>query len=76
MFISKRKIQQMSEQNTVCLDFDGVLAEYSGFKGENIMGQPITGAKEFVALLIEKGFGPIVFTTRKKSLVSKWLKSN
>ena len=66
----------MARSNAVFLDFDGVLAQYSGFEGEKKMGCPYPGALDFVNLLMTKKFIPVVFTTRKPRLVKKWLNEN
>jgi hypothetical protein len=51
---------------TVCVDLDGVLAHYDGWKGEACIGAPLPGAKEFVAALREK-YRVVLFTTRCKA---------
>ena len=32
----------------VCVDFDGVIAKYDGYRGDEHYGEPIKGAKEFL----------------------------
>ena len=50
---------------TICLDLDGVLAEYHGWRGIEHIGEPIEGAVEFSKQLAE--FAKIiVYTTRCK----------
>ncbi len=36
------------KERIVSIDFDGVLSQYDGWKGEKITGVPIVGAKEFI----------------------------
>lgn len=48
---------------TVCIDLDGVLAEYNGWKGVDNIGDPIPGAVDFVNDLAEK-YRIIIHTTR------------
>lgn len=40
-----------AERPTICLDFDGVLARYSGFKGKQSIGDPIDGSIAFTRQL-------------------------
>jgi hypothetical protein len=35
----------------VCVDFDGVLAEYTGWKGPDHLGAPRAGAKHFLGII-------------------------
>jgi len=51
-------------QFTVCVDFDGVIAEYDGFKGADVFGAPIEGAKEALQKMKKEGWLVIIFTTR------------
>lgn len=62
------------KEKIVSIDFDGVLSQYNGWQGKDIIGKPIIGAKEFILSLINSGYKPVVFTTRKPSLISSWLK--
>ena len=49
----------------IALDFDGVLHSYSaGWTGLVPDQGPVPGALEFVQLLIEKGYEPVVISTR------------
>ena len=48
---------------SICVDLDGVLAQYDGWKGVEVIGDPIAGAQSFVAGL-RKFARVIVFTTR------------
>lgn len=61
------------KERIVSIDFDGVLSKYDGWKGEDILGDPFPGAKEFVLRLIETGYTPVVFTTRNAIRVKPWL---
>lgn len=60
---------------TIALDFDGVLHQYSGWKGTELDG-PIPGALEAVNKLLAEGFNVVVYTTREPYLVSTWLASH
>ena len=59
---------------TVCLDFDGVFNDYSGWKGKDNLGEPKEGIKEFLAELNRKFDKIIIETTRERLEVAVWLK--
>jgi hypothetical protein len=61
------------QQKTVCVDFDGVLAEYQGWMGPEILGAPRAGAMFFLKSLCEMGFRVVVLTTRDPEKVGEWL---
>jgi len=52
-----------NNMKTIAIDLDGTLAEYSGYKGIDIIGDPIPGAREFVKKLSEKAL-ILIFTCR------------
>ncbi len=52
-----------SRKPRVCIDLDGVIAKYSGWKGLGNIGAPLPGALEFVSKLA-KIADVVVFTTR------------
>ena len=66
--------RQWHKENIVSIDFDGVLAQYEGWKGADIVGEPIKGAKDFILSLIKSGYKPLIFSTRQPKLISNWLK--
>lgn len=68
----------MGKKKTICIDFDGVLADYSeGFKGEDKFGEMIPGADVATAVLKEKGWQIIIYTTRPVTdALKKWLDDN
>ena len=68
------KDREYHKENIVSVDFDAVLSQYDGWKGEEVTGKPIDGAKEFILNLIDSGYKPIVFTARKPETISNWLK--
>ncbi len=61
------------KEKIVSIDFDGVLSTYNGWKGKEIMGIPLPGAKKFIVNLIDSGYTPVVFTTRNPKLIIHWL---
>ena len=63
------------EKPLICVDLDGTLAQYDGWKGENNIGEPIPGAAgAMLYFRYKKGFTVCVFTTRgNKEVVVSWL---
>lgn len=53
-------------KKTVCVDLDGVLATYDGWKGVNHFGEPRPGAGEFLRQL-RRVAHVVIFTTRAKA---------
>ena len=68
------------EQKTICIDFDGVIHDYSkGWQGEDVFGQMIPNADTGTATLKKNGWTIIIFTTRKKTAKigkSGWQENN
>lgn len=56
----------------VCVDFDGVLNNYTGWKGVDELYTPREGAKEFL-LKLHENYKVIIFSTRDNDMVSEWL---
>jgi hypothetical protein len=59
-----------NEKKSVAVDLDGVIAQYDGWKGVENIGDPMPGAREFLAKLREK-FKVIIHTTRVSTEVNK-----
>jgi len=57
----------------VCVDFDGVLAEYTGWQGPEHLGEPRAGARAFLESIIDLGMRVIILTTRDPNAVHAWL---
>ena len=65
---------------TICLDFDGVIHEYSsGWKGSRIITDPpVNGAIDFLLGLIAEGYEPAIYSSRSHALggrraMKQWL---
>jgi len=52
-------------KKSICVDLDGVLARYDGWKGIEHIGDPIPGAREFMKSLASS-FRVVVYSTRCK----------
>lgn len=63
---------------TICIDFDGVIHDYSkGWQGDDVFGQMIPNADTGTSVLKKKGWTVIIFTTRKKTAkLEEWLKEH
>ncbi len=49
---------------TYAFDFDGVIAEYDGFKGHDHFGKPIEATVEVIRVLKNKGHKILIYSTR------------
>jgi hypothetical protein len=63
----------VSEQPIVCVDLDGVLNLFDGWRGADHFHDPRPGAQEFLGGLRERGYRVVVFTVRWKEHVEAWL---
>ncbi len=57
----------------VCVDLDGVLNEFDGWKGADFFHPPRPGAREFLERLNARGYRVVVFTVRWGPHVERWL---
>ena len=60
---AKAKKSSGKRKPRVCVDLDGVIAQYDGWKGFGHIGEPVDGALDFVTAL-SKISDIVVFTTR------------
>ena len=65
----------MEKKRLICIDFDGVIHEYTGWEGDSLKG-PLPGAKEFIQEILDKGLDINIYTTREASQIKDWLKKN
>ena len=67
----------MTYQKTVVVDFDGVLAEYHGWQGEDVFGRPMPYASDALKEFREWGWRIVIWTTRRETrALRRWLKDN
>lgn len=66
------------KKGTICIDFDGVLADYSeGYKGKDVFGEMVVGADIGTKVLKDAGNTIIIYTTRPVTeKLKEWLKDN
>ena len=63
-------------KSIVCVDLDGVLNQFDGWKGAEYFHPPRPGAREVRQRLNEIGYEVVVFTVRWKPHVEQWLAAN
>ena len=61
------------ERPVVCVDLDGVLNAFDGWKGADHFHPPREGAREFLEELNRLGYRVVVFTVRWAPHVEQWL---
>ena len=70
------KAKSPAKHKKICIDFDGVLAQYRGWKG-NHHGKPALGVKRFLKRLVAANIDFVVLTTRdSKKAILKWFKKH
>jgi cation transport ATPase len=57
----------------VCVDLNGVLDAYTGWRGPEHWDPPRAGAETFLQSLHENGFRIVIFTTRHAEDAKRWL---
>ena len=60
----------------VCVDLNGVLDLYTGWKHPDHWDPPRPGAAAFLERLTTRGFDVVVFTTRHAVDVRRWLREH
>ena len=58
-----------AKPKTYAFDFDGVIAEYDGFKGHESTGEPIESTVDAIRLLKGKGHKILIFSTRSNEVL-------
>lgn len=62
---------------TICIDIDGTICTYSGWRGSDKFGEVLPDAAESILRLHEDGWFVIIFSTRSDKIeVEKFLRSN
>ncbi len=63
----------MEQQPALCLDFDGVLHTYRGWKGEDVFNRPLPGALKFCRKMEKRGVKLYALSVRPAVKVQAWL---
>jgi adenylylsulfate kinase len=66
----------MHSSRTIAVDFDGVIADYAGWRGRNVLGSPRSDVVQALRDLKAEGWMVIVHTTRYKHDILEYLRSN
>jgi hypothetical protein len=67
--------QDHNDAPIACVDLNGVLDAYTGWKGADHFDPPRPGAREFLDALCQRGYQIIIFTTRYDEDVWDWLRT-
>jgi hypothetical protein len=60
-------------QQTLAVDFDGVLAEYDGWKGNEVLGSPRDDVVRVLHILRSEGWKILIYTTRSAEHITDYL---
>jgi hypothetical protein len=60
----------------VCVDLNGVLDTYTGWRGPEHWDAPRPGAAEFLRALNDRGFRVVIHTTRWRDDAERWLREH
>jgi hypothetical protein len=60
-------------RRTIAVDFDGVIAEYDGWKGIGVLGAPRGDVLRALNILRSEGWKVVVYTTRGKEEIADYL---
>ncbi len=60
-------------RRTIAVDFDGVIAEYDGYKGPGVLGAPRMDVIEAMRTLVSEGWKVVIHTTRGEKEISPYL---
>jgi len=74
---SSRTSLHRHPHTTVCVDFDGVIASYDGYRGRGSIGRAKPEGLELLHKLHQMGYYVVVLTARQElEIVGKWLVDN
>jgi hypothetical protein len=62
-----------NSRRTIAVDFDGVIAEYDGYKGRGLLGEPRLDVLEALRELRSEGWKIVIHTTRGEHEISGYL---
>ncbi len=70
----KHKEEKKPKSKTIAFDFDGVVAQYSGFNGKDDIQPPIAEVLKAIETLKEKGYKILIYSTRGDAFLKKYCK--
>lgn len=62
-----------NSRRTIAVDFDGVIAEYDGWKGPTVLGTPRTDVIEALRELKGEGWKIVIHTTRSEQEIKEYV---
>lgn len=62
-----------NSKRTIAVDFDGVIAEYDGYKGPGVLGAPRLDVVESLRTLQSEGWKIVIYTTRGEAEILSYL---
>ena len=67
------KQESTDRRRTIAVDFDGVIANYDGWRGETVFGSPRCDVREALSSLQNEGWKIVVHTARPSSSIRHYL---
>lgn len=64
---------RQEREQTIAVDFDGVVAEYNGWNGATVLGSPRKDVVNVLHMLRSEGWKIIIHTTRAASEICEYL---
>jgi hypothetical protein len=68
--------EAQQRQPTIAVDFDGVIAEYDGWKGADVLGPPREDVVQVLHILEQEKWKIVVHTTRSEQDIIHYLRTN
>jgi len=62
-----------NSRRTIAVDFDGVIANYDGYKGPGVLGAPRPDVQQALRVLRDEGWKIVIYTTRGEQEISAYL---
>ena len=69
-------MEETKKVRPYAFDFDGVIAEYDGFKGHDHFGKPIEAVVNAIRILKQQGHKIIIYSTRGEEMLRKYCRDN
>lgn len=66
--------QLNNSRRTIAVDFDGVIADYDGYKGPGVLGEPRLDVISAMRTLHTEGWKIVINTTRGETEILEYLK--